>query len=262
MKIIEPSQAPLAEDRYDSQFVLALDSMGRGADVEVPKNLVVARRPTDFDEIKDPRKNMLLYAWSPSAQLRQVIEESRVASLPALSFTLPSEEIGQAAARAADPLARWMLEELAGVLTGYAALVSNKRVTIAFCKTREQSCPVFHIDRLSVRLLCTFKGPGTEWLDDAQAQRKWLGRGDNRKIAGPDAIVYSAQPFQVCLLKGEHGLGQKDCGVVHRSPRVPPRCDGRWYLRVDPSRSYPSSQPGKGSNTDVSEQGGRRDASL
>jgi hypothetical protein len=233
MKIIEPSQAPLAEDRYDRQFILALDSMGRGADVEVPKNLVVAKRPTDFAEIKDPRKNILLYAWAPSAELLQVIEETRPASLPALSLTVPSEEIGQVAARAADPLARWMLEELVDVLRGYAALVPEKRVTIAFCKTREQSCPLFHIDRLSVRLLCTFKGPGTEWLDDAQAQRRWLGRGDNRKIAGPEAIVYSTQPFQVCLLKGEHGLGQKDCGVVHRSPRVPPASEGRWYLRVD-----------------------------
>lgn len=231
MKIIEPNQTPLAEDHYDSQFVLALDSKGFGADV--PKNLVVARQPVDFDRIKDPQKNILLYAWAPSAQLRQVIEESRVASLPTLSMTMPSEQIGQAATRAADPLARWVLEELTDVLTGYATLVPEKRVTIAFCKTREQSCPVFHIDRLSVRLLCTFKGPGTEWLDDAQVQRRWLGRGDNRKIAGPEAIVYSTQPFQVCLLKGEQGLSQKDCGVVHRSPRVPHESEGRWYLRVD-----------------------------
>ena len=231
MKIIESSRTPLTEDRYDSQFVLALDSKGSG--VDVPKNLVGARQPVDFDRIKDPQKNILLYVWSPSAQLQQVIEESRVASLPTLSMTMPSEQIGQAATRAADPLARWVLEELADVLTGYATLVPEKRVTIAFCKTREQSCPLFHIDRLSVRLLCTFKGPGTEWLDDAQAQRRWLGRGDNRKIAGPEAIVYSTQPFQVCLLKGEHGLGQKDCGVVHRSPRVPHESEGRWYLRVD-----------------------------
>jgi hypothetical protein len=231
MKIIEPSQTPLTEDRYDSQFVLTLDSKGSGADV--PKNLVVAMQPADFHRIKDRQKNILLYAWSPSAQLRQVIEESRLALLPTCSLTLPGEEIGQAAARTADPLARWMLEELIDVLAGYATLVPEKRVTIAFCKTREQSCPVFHIDRLSVRLLCTFKGPGTEWLDDAQVQRRCLGRGDNRKIAGPEAIVYSTQPFQVCLLKGEHGSTQKDCGVVHRSPRVPSDSEGRWYLRVD-----------------------------
>ena len=114
MKIIEPSQTPLTEDRYDSQFVLTLDSKGSGADV--PKNLVVAMQPADFHRIKDRQKNILLYAWSPSAQLRQVIEESRLALLPTCSLTLPGEEIGQAAARTADPLARWMLEELVDVL--------------------------------------------------------------------------------------------------------------------------------------------------
>lgn len=231
-----PDHAPLTEDRYGSRLVLVVDSMGYARDVEVPTNVVVTRQPADFDTIKDPQKNMLLYAWSPSAQLRRVIEETRIASLPTLSMTLPSDEVGRAATRAADPLARWMLDELADVLTQYAALVPNQRVTMAFCTTREQSCPVFHIDRVSVRLLCTFKGPGTEWLDDAQAQRKWLGRGDNRKIAGPEAIVYSAQPFQVCLLKGERGWGRKERGVVHRSPRVPSESEGRWYLRVDTGR--------------------------
>lgn len=54
MKIIEPSQTPLTEDRYDSQFVLTLDSKGSGADV--PKNLVVAMQPADFHRIKDRQK--------------------------------------------------------------------------------------------------------------------------------------------------------------------------------------------------------------
>ena len=36
-------------------------------------------------------------------------------------------------------------------------------------------CPRFHVDHVGIRMLCTYRGPGTEWLDDEAADRNFLG---------------------------------------------------------------------------------------
>jgi hypothetical protein len=100
-------------------------------------------------------------------------------------------------------------------------------------RTLGRTCPLFHVDRVSLRMLCTFRGPGTEWLADADVTRKGLGHGDNAKVMGPGAVIYSVPAFHLCVLKGDAYKGNTGRGIVHRSPSVPSNNGGRWYLRVD-----------------------------
>jgi len=88
-------------------------------------------------------------------------------------------------------------------------------------------CPRFHVDNVGVRLLCTYRGPATEWIDDAHADRSKLKGGAHRP---PDATsglvrdwgrVERAEPFDVVLLKGGAWPGNELLGGIHRSPEVP-----------------------------------------
>ena len=36
-------------------------------------------------------------------------------------------------------------------------------------------CPRLHVDRVGIRLLCTYRGPGTGWVEDASVDRRFLG---------------------------------------------------------------------------------------
>ena len=224
----------LTEDVYADHSVLTVPADPSGALPCLPRNLVVVKDWSDIDRLADPAKNILLCSWMPSIPLRQMIAATCFAALPRLALTLPKERIAWAASSARDDLSRQLLTELAPALAALASIAPGRKLRLSLCKTTEQSCPLFHTDRVPVRLLCTLRGPGTEWLDDAQVHRKALGRGDNRKIAGPEATVYAAQPFQIVLLKGDAGFGTNSPGIVHRSPAVPASMDGRWYLRVDP----------------------------
>jgi len=79
-------------------------------------------------------------------------------------------------------------------------------------------CCRFHLDRTPLRLICTYQGPGTEWLADWQVDREALARS-----ASNEEITRFGQPsqfeqFWVGIMKGESGNRGK--GLVHRSPAV------------------------------------------
>lgn len=226
--------APEDDPTGHSVSTIRIDGMNPLDSPLLPRNVVIITDWADIDRLTDPAKNLLLYPWSPSPSLRQAIATHPFAELPQMAMTLPKDNAAGTATIVENQLVRHLLTELAPALTAFASIAPGHTLHLSLRKTREQSCPLFHTDRFPVRLLCTLRSPGTEWLDDEQVTRKGLGRGDNRKVAGPDATIYAAQPFQILILKGDAGFGTAAPGVVHRSPVVPASSDGRWYLRIDP----------------------------
>jgi SAM-dependent methyltransferase len=80
-------------------------------------------------------------------------------------------------------------------------------------------CPGFHVDRVGIRLVCAYVGPGTEWLPEPQVDRVALGRrepGGVLRLGAPARLAIGA----VGLLKGEAWPGNEGRGAVHRSPPV------------------------------------------
>lgn len=91
---------------------------------------------------------------------------------------------------------------------------------------RGAMCPRLHVDRVGIRMLCTYRGPGTEWVDDAAVDRRFLGAaagGKPDEVSGllrPDHRIERVPPFAVALLKGSLWQGNGGRGIVHRSPGV------------------------------------------
>ncbi|MEF8706149.1 MAG: DUF1826 domain-containing protein [Candidatus Accumulibacter sp. UW27] len=38
---------------------------------------------------------------------------------------------------------------------------------------RQAMCPRLHVDRVGIRLLCTYRCPGTEWVESAAVDRRF-----------------------------------------------------------------------------------------
>ena len=49
----------------------------------------------------------------------------------------------------------------------YGRLVGRPAVRLRLERITEDACRRFHADHVRLRLLCTYRGPGTEWLADA-----------------------------------------------------------------------------------------------
>jgi len=96
--------------------------------------------------------------------------------------------------------------------------------------------PRFHVDGGSVRLLCTYHGPGTEWLPEHAANRVELARQRdhphrNRPIARNPRALQRTRPGWVAIIRGADNAKTPKRGLVHRSP---PSREPRLLLRIDP----------------------------
>lgn len=121
----------------------------------------------------------------------------------------------------------------------YADLVGCPAVGLRLEVVKRAMCPRFHVDRVALRLLVTYRGPATEWLDDAGADRRKLGLGagslpdaQSGLIRNPRAVG-RARPYDVVLLKGCLWPGNEAHGAIHRSPAVPIEAAPRVLLAID-----------------------------
>ena len=96
----------------------------------------------------------------------------------------------------------------------------------------DQMCPLLHVDKLQLRFIVTLRGPGTEWFQDKDVNRKNLGKSGRKPIVLPDSYIQQVGTRQVAVLKGSRFPGSK--GLVHRSPSInPEKDDPRFFVRID-----------------------------
>ncbi|MHA7629213.1 DUF1826 domain-containing protein [Corallococcus sp. M7] len=110
------------------------------------------------------------------------------------------------------------VEDLNFLMRIYVDLLGAETLGVRLHTLARDMCPRFHVDRVGVRLLCTYAGPATEWLENPQVLRSALG--PSGQVARPGAPIQSLERFDVALLKGEAWPGNTGNGVVHRSPAI------------------------------------------
>jgi hypothetical protein len=132
-----------------------------------------------------------------------------------------------------------LAEELVFLTGLYTDLIGCPAVGLRIEVLDQAMCPRFHVDRVGVRLLCTWRGHGTEWLDDVSVDRRRLGAGsaglpdDRSGLMLPGAAIRSVPTHAIALLKGAGWPGNEARGVIHRSPAVPAGEGPRILVSLD-----------------------------
>lgn len=114
----------------------------------------------------------------------------------------------------------------------FSGLKKNKRMKIQIEVVKTNKCRLFHQDCYRQRLLCTYVGPGTEWLDHENVNREALGKGQNENIVKDATQINRAKAFEVLLIKGSK-YDEHETGVVHRSPPIEHDRQIRVLLKID-----------------------------
>lgn len=198
-----------------------------------PSNAQMLRYPSGLEDILESSKNILISPWEPSSELKNTLDQCPYDQLPESDKIVEPAEIPLLSDSLESPLGKRILAELGPTISDFAALQPQQKIRVMLMRTLGRTCPLFHVDRVSLRMLCTLRGPGTEWLADHDVVRKGLGHGDNGKVLPSGRPIYSVPPYHICVLKGESFKGNSGRGIVHRSPSVPGNSKGRLYLRVD-----------------------------
>lgn len=138
-------------------------------------------------------------------------------------FTWRAEGSPSAAVRAlfdGTPLFPWALcLDITRLAYYFTRATGEAEVRLRLEHVADDACRKFHIDQVGFRMLCTYVGSGTEWVDDA-------------------GIVRRMWPMEVGLFKGAKvpGAGPR---VLHRSPpmsHLPARHRSRLVLCIDQGR--------------------------
>ncbi|WRH89846.1 DUF1826 domain-containing protein [Nguyenibacter sp. L1] len=107
--------------------------------------------------------------------------------------------------------ARILLDDALALAADYRTLAGLTEVRLRLERITTDSCRRFHVDRVGLRLLCTYVGPGTQWVPSHPADRM------------PHAEIDPASMRQIgtgdiAVLKGSAWPGGDGQGVLHRSP--------------------------------------------
>lgn len=124
------------------------------------------------------------------------------------------------------------ISDIVRLYTLFTSQTVRKRVRMQIEVVESDMCRYFHIDNYRQRLLCTYRGPGTEWLDPDNVNLDCLGKGCNNHIAKDMDKINRAKTFEVLLIKGAKYEG-KDKSVVHRSPPIKKDRLKRILLKID-----------------------------
>ncbi|MEM9255251.1 MAG: DUF1826 domain-containing protein [Pseudomonadota bacterium] len=184
----------------------------------------IGKRPEVLYQIRDPVVNIALWQRSGQADITRELEGALPTRLTETRCDTSSASFGadivglfeQLGLDSRDfPNLRRDFITLAGRFFG----VSEARLAqVRLVFTAADECRRFHVDRRRLRLLCTYQGPGTEWLMDSQVDRFAQENGAPNEAIIRFGKASHFEPFWVGIMKGDPYNGGR--GLVHRSPPI------------------------------------------
>ena len=183
----------------------------------------MVREVLDLTSIFDPGVNVVtLQRGTPRAlaeDAKRAVELPGFRRLftvgPAVAAGIVSDELSEFPCLAED--VRFWVECI-------AELADAERVGVRLARLDSPMCPRFHVDRVTMRLVTTYQGLGTEFVSNEHVDRRHLGHaalgiGDEASgLLRVGHCVRAAEPFDVVVLKGEAWPDNAGRGAVHRSP--------------------------------------------
>ena len=113
-----------------------------------------------------------------------------------------------------------LIEDVVALADRFAALMRARHLRLRFDVVTTNACRRFHIDAVTARLVCTYRGTGTQYgisTDGAEPRR-----------------VYTVPTGAPVLLRGTLWPEKPRSGLLHRSPPIEGTGETRLVLVLDP----------------------------
>lgn len=188
--------------------------------------------------IARPERNIAIWRRPLPLCLRHFAQAMAEQAEQDVCFWLDAKQDAGQAAQRAFAAAGWpagigsqaMAADIAQLAKAMRKAGSGKRLHVDIGRVRNDACRYYHTDRLHLRLLCSYAGPGTEWIPEDAVDRGMLGKGMNAAVLRDPARLQHLQTGWAALLKGDGRHNPR--GIVHRSPPLQPG-QNRLVLTID-----------------------------
>ena len=168
-------------------------------------------------DIKETDTELVIYRRTLASGLNDWIQELSPSVLPHLRIFAAPEDVPSALNPMLDAcgmpknsMRKLLISDITELAFAFSQITESKRVDLRLEHIKNDACWRFHIDYVEVRLLTTYLGATTEWVQPAYAnqaikqQRKFLGPLEHLDIN------------DVAIFKGKSS--SQTNGIVHRSP--------------------------------------------
>lgn len=206
---------------------------------EVTSSCAIADDPLGLTRIFDPEIQLAQWRRPAEPDIAKWLDEHASDLGSGLRQTLAPVQIPDLGRLPAGAGREALAADIALLAEILGELVDAETIGFRLEMVGKAMCPRLHVDRVGIRLLCTYRGPGTEWVEDASVDRRFLGAasgGQPDEMSGLLPVGHHIEgipPFAVALLKGSLWQGNDGRGIVHRSPAVAPRAAPRILLAMD-----------------------------
>ena len=150
---------------------------------------------------------------------RERLPKARVVLRPDLVHRAV-QEICEAARTPAGPERDRLIDDTAALADIFAGLMQAKWLRLRLDVVDTNACRKFHIDAVTARLVCTYRGTGTQY-------------GITRNGAEP-ARVFTVPTGAPIVLRGTLWPETPASGLLHRSPPIEGTGETRLVLVLDP----------------------------
>ncbi|WP_020209950.1 DUF1826 domain-containing protein [Gilvimarinus chinensis] len=198
--------------------------------ITAPSGLSQSTDPAVFTSLYNSEVNLCVWQRELADEVTQyseyLLQQYPHATEIRLSATLQELSLALEKQLPAHPQRQAFIDNVMILADMLICLLGAKAVGLRLCVTGTATCPRFHVDKLGCRLITTYSGPATEWLDNADIDRSKLGPGAEGKADENSGLytkyncIHQLKHGDVALLKGELWPGNEGKGIVHRSPAL------------------------------------------
>ena len=184
---------------------------------------------TGLDQIKSPFIDLVIWHRTLPDHFLNWLECLPASNLPQIRVLVAPSAVRSALDPMLDacglPISAmrdFLVSDISELVHAFSIITESELVDVRLEHIDHDSCWRFHTDVVDLRLLTTYLGPGTEWVNPANAedaiinQKKYLGPLEHLKLA------------EVAMFKGKKA--SQTNGIVHRSPPIADSGDSRLLL--------------------------------
>lgn len=189
--------------------------------------VTIVETPAALDAIARPETALAIWCRSLPDRLRAGLDALDLDSVDDVAMDLAADRpVGAALIEAgyAEPIAGLLARDIELLVRRHTALTGEDRLGVKLEVIETDACRRFHADFVTMRLLCSYVGPGTQWCH----------------TDATDAVC-DVPTGAVALFKGRLLLDPPT--VLHRSPPIVARGERRLMLTIDPLPARRQARP-------------------
>lgn len=189
------------------------------------------------------RRDLELVIWRrvPPRGLKTWLEDMDASCLPDIRVLVHPSDLRRAIEPQLDDcgmppgdMRDLLIGDVHDLVSAFAGITRSDLVDVRLERVGNNACWKFHRDCVEARLLTTYRGPATEWVQPRDAARALR---EQTRFKGP---LERLRVHDVAMFKGScAGPGS---GIVHRSPPIAGTGQTRLLLCLN-TRSATSSEP-------------------